>query len=135
MSTAKRAEIRAVRRWLVPTVCLLAAGGYLAVFLAAGKVGLAIACAAIMLAYGGILLIFSRRSEVAAILRDDGRDERRAAINLRASALTLQVLVVVAIIMLFVQLARGHDPGDWGTICAIGGGTYIAGIVFFARRG
>ena len=135
MSTAKRAEIGAVRRWLVPAVCLLAAGGYLAVFLSAGKVALAIACAAIMLAYGGILVIFSRRSEVAAILRDDVRDERRAAINLRASALTLQVLVVVAIIMLFVQLTRGHGPGDWGTICAIGGGTYIAGIIFFARRG
>jgi uncharacterized membrane protein len=134
MSTVKRAEMRAVRRWLVPAVCLLAAGGYLAVFLSAGKVGLAIACAAIMLAYGGILVIFSRRSEVAAILRDDGSDERRAAINLRASALTLQVLVVFAITMLFAQLARGHDPGDWGTICAIGGGTYIAAIIFFARR-
>ena len=135
MSTAKRAEMGAARRWLVPAVCLLAAGGYLAVFLSAGKVALAIACAAIMLVYGGILVIFSRRSEVAAILRDDGRDERRAAINLRASALTLQVLVIVAIIMLFVQLARGHDPGAWGTICAIGGGTYIAAIIFFARRG
>lgn len=47
----------------------------------------------------------------------------------------LVVVVVVAIIMLFVQLARGHGPGNWGTICAIGGGTYIAGIIFFARRG
>jgi hypothetical protein len=41
------------RRWLVPAVCL-AACGYLAVFLAAGKVGMAIACGAIMLAYGGM---------------------------------------------------------------------------------
>ncbi len=134
MSTAKRSEMGTVRRWLVPAVCLLAAGGYLAVFLSAGKVALAITCAAIMLAYGGILVIFSRHSEVAAILRDDGRDERRAAINLRASALTLQVLVVVALAMLFVQLAQGHDPGAWGAICAVGGGTYIAGIIFFARR-
>jgi uncharacterized membrane protein len=134
MSTAKRAEMGAVRRWLVPALCLLAAGGYLAVFLSAGKVGPAIACAAIMLAYGAVLVIFSRRSEVAAILRDDGRDERRAAINLRASALTLQVLIIVSLVMLFVQLVRGHDPGTWGTICAIGGGTYIAGIIFFARR-
>jgi drug/metabolite transporter superfamily protein YnfA len=135
MSTVKRAEMNAARRWLVPAVCLLAACGYLAVFLAAGKVGLAIACAAIMLAYGGILVVFSRRSEVAAILRDDGRDERRAAINLRASALALQVLVVVALTMLFVELAQGHNPGAWGTICAVGGGAYIAGIIFFSRRG
>jgi uncharacterized membrane protein len=134
MSTAKRTETGRLQRWRVPAVCLLAAGGYLAVFLSAGKVAVAFACAAIMLVYGAILVIFSRRSEVAAILRDDGQDERRAAINLRASALTLQVIVVVAITMLFIQLARGHDPGTWGTICAVGGATYVAGIIFFARR-
>ena len=86
-----------------------------------------------MLAYGGALVLFSRRSEVAAILRDDGRDERRAAINLRASALTLQVLVVLALTMVLVELAKGHDPGAWGTICAVGGGTYFAGVILFSR--
>jgi hypothetical protein len=135
MSTARQREIGGARRWLVPAICVLGAGGYLAVFLSTGKVGLAIACAAIMLAYGAIIVIFSRRSDVAAILRDDGQDERRLAINLRASALALQVIAIVALTMAFIQLAKGGDPGTWGTICAVGGGSYLAGIVFFARRG
>jgi uncharacterized membrane protein len=134
MSTAKR-EVRGARRWAVPVLCVVAAGGYLAVFLSTGQVALALVCAGIMLAYGAALVLFSRRSEVAAILRDDSRDERRAAINLRASALTLQVLVVLALTMAFVELAKGRDPGTWGTICAVGGGTYIVGVIFFSRRG
>ena len=134
MSTTRQREMGAARRWAVPAICVLAAGGYLAVFLSAGKVAPAIWCAAIMLVYGAILVIFSRRSEVAAILRDDARDERRAAINLRASALTLQVLTILALTMAFIQLAKGHDPGAWGMICAVAGGTYLAGVIFFTRR-
>jgi hypothetical protein len=42
---------------------------------------------------------------------------------------------VVALTMAFIQLARGHDPGSWGTICAVTGVTYLAGVIFFARRG
>jgi uncharacterized membrane protein len=135
MSTVRQREMSGARRWVVPAVCVLAAGGYLAVFLSTGKVALAIACAAIMLAYGAVLVIFSRRSEVAAILRDDPRDERRLAINLRASAVSLQVIAVVAVTMAFIELARGRDPGSWGTICAVAGGSYIVGVIFFARRG
>lgn len=133
MSTAQR-DRGVARRWLVPAVCVLAAGGYLAVFLPTGKVAAGIWCAAIMLLYGAILVVFSRRSEIAAILRDDGRDERRAAINLRASALALHVLVVLALTMAFIDLARGRGPGAWGAVCAVGGVTYLVGVVFFARR-
>jgi hypothetical protein len=135
MSTVRQREMGSARRWVVPALCVLGAGGYLAVFLSTGQVGPAIACAAIMLAYGAIIVIFSRRSEVAAILRDDSRDERRMAINMRASALALQVIAIVALTMAFIQLAKGGDPGAWGTICAVGGGSYLAGVIFFARRG
>jgi hypothetical protein len=50
-----------VRRWAAPALCVLAAGGYLAVFLSTGQVATAIWTAAIMLAYGTVLVIFSRR--------------------------------------------------------------------------
>jgi uncharacterized membrane protein len=119
----------------VPAVCVVGAGGYLAVFLPSGKTTAAITCAAIMLAYGALLVTFSRRSDIAAILRNDGQDERRHAINMRASVLTLQVITALAVIMLFVNLAQGHDPGSWGDICAVGGLSYIGGIVLFTRRG
>ena len=135
MSTSERGKGGGARKWAVPATCVLAAGAYLGVFLATGQVGSALVSAGIMLGYGAVLVAFSRRSEVIAILRDEGRDERRAAVNLRASALTLHVIVVLAIVMAFVQLAEGHGPGAWGTICAVGGGTYIAGTILFARLG
>ena len=133
MSTARR-EWGGARRWAVPGLCVVAAGGYLAIFLSTGKVALAIICAGIMLVYGAVLVVFSRRNEVAAILRDDRTDERHVRINLRASALTLQVLVLLALAMAFDKLVNGQDPGPWGTFCAVGGVTYFAGVIFFSRR-
>jgi hypothetical protein len=34
-------------------------------------------------------------------------------INLRASALTAYSVILVAVVMAFVELARGRDPGPW----------------------
>lgn len=135
MSTARSAEMSVVRRFAVPAVCVLAAGGYAAVFLAHHDVAAAIAGAAIMLAYGAVLVVFSRRSEVAALLRDTANDERHAQINLRACALALYAVVTVAVVMTFINLARDGNPGTWGNVCAILGASYIAGIVLFSRRG
>ena len=41
MSMARSAEVSTVRKWLVPGGCVLAAGGYAAVFLAHGDVSTA----------------------------------------------------------------------------------------------
>ena len=135
MSTARPAEMSRVRRFAVPALCVLAEGGYAAVFLAHHDVAMAIAGAAIMLAYGTLLVMFSRRSEVAALLRDTANYERHALINLRASALALYAVVTVAVVMTFINLARNGNPGTWGTVCTILGASYIAGIVLFSRRG
>jgi hypothetical protein len=135
MSTARSAEMRKMRKWLVPATCVLAAGGYAAVFLARGDVATAVWAAGIMLAYGAVLVAFSRRSEVAALLRDSGHDERQAQINLRASALTAYSVILLAVGMGFVELARGRDPGPWGVICAVAGLTYLVSIIVLSRRG
>jgi hypothetical protein len=124
-----------MRKWLVPATCVLAAGGYTAVFLARGDVATAVWAAGIMLAYGAVLVAFSRRSEVAALLRDSGHDERQVQINLRASALTAYSVILLAVVMGFVELARGRDPGPWGVICAVAGLTYLVSIVVLSRRG
>jgi hypothetical protein len=135
MSTARPAEMSRIRRFAVPALCVLAAGGYAAAFLAHHDVAMAIAGATIMLAYGAVLVVTSRRSEVAALLRDTANDEWHAQINLRASALALYAVVTVAVVMMFINLARTGDPGTWGTVCAILGAAYIAGIVLYSRRG
>lgn len=81
MSTVRPTEMSKVRRFAVPAFCVLAAGGYAAVYLAHHDVAMAIAGAAIMLAYGAVLVVFSRRSEVAALLRDTAQDEWHALIK------------------------------------------------------
>lgn len=118
MSTARSAEMSRVRRFAVPALCVLAAGGYAAVFLAHHDVAMAIAGAAIMLAYGAVLVVFSRRSEVAALLRDTANDERHAQINLRASALALYAVVTVAVVMMFIILWPGPAIRVPGAPCA-----------------
>lgn len=124
-----------LRKYSVPAFCVLAAGGYAAVFLAHHDVPMAIAGVVIMLGYGTVVTVFSRRSEVAALLSDTAHDERHAQINLRASALAMYAAVAFAVVMAFVGLARTGNAGDWGTMCAVLGVGYITGIVVFSRRG
>ena len=134
MSTTRTGETRNARRWLVPGLCVVFAAGYAAVFLANDRPLLAALGAGVMLAYGLVLVVFSRRSEAIALLREDAPDERRAMITTKAAATTLYALVVLSIAMLFVRLARGQDPGAWGVVCAVGGLVFIVSIVYESRR-
>ncbi len=134
MSTARSTEMSRLRRYSVPAFCVLAAAGYVAVFLAHHDVPMAVAGAVIMLGYGAVVTVFSRRSEVAALLSDTAHDERHAQINLRAGALAFYAAVAVALVMAFVGLARTGNAGDWGAMCAVLGIGYITGIVIFSRR-
>jgi hypothetical protein len=133
MSTTRTGEMKDNRRWAVPGLCVVFAAAYAAVFLAHHKPALAAAGAAVMLAYGAVV-VFSGRSEAVALLRDDGRDERRSVIMTKAAANTLYLLVALALVMLFVRLARGTDPGAWGVICAVGGAGFILSIIWESRR-
>ena len=134
MSTTRTGEARSARRWLVPGLCVVFAAGYAAVFLAHHRPLLAVVGASVMLAYGLVLVVFSRRSEAIALLREDATDERRSMITTKAAASTLYVLVVLAVVMVFVRLARGMDPGEWGVICGVGGAAFIISIIYESRR-
>jgi hypothetical protein len=56
MQTESGTKPGRVHTWAVPVVCVLAAAGYAVVFLAHGKVVDAVLAAAVMLAYGGLLI-------------------------------------------------------------------------------
>ncbi|MGH3382478.1 MAG: hypothetical protein ACRDP6_47890 [Actinoallomurus sp.] len=134
MSTTRIGEMKNARRWRVPALCVVFAIAYAAVFLAHHRPGLAAAGAGLMLAYGAVLVIFSRRSEAVALLRDDAADERRAMITTKAAANTFYVLVVVSLVMAFVQLARNLTLGTWGIVCVIGGFAFMALLIWESRR-
>jgi uncharacterized membrane protein len=122
------------RRWRVPVVCALAACAYLGIFLAQGKLALALAASGIMLGYGAVLLLLRGRSDTAAVLSEYRVDERRQQINQRAAWLSVNVAAVAAITGGLAQIASGHDPGAWGIMCVVIAVSYLAGIVFYSHR-
>ena len=134
MSTTRTDEMKNARRWLVPGLCVFFAIAYAAVFLYRHNPVSAAIGAGVMLAYGLVLVIFSRRSETVALLREDAPDERRSMITTRAAASTLYALVVLALVMVFVRLARGEDPGAWGVVCAVAGLVFLVSVAYHSRR-
>jgi hypothetical protein len=121
-------------RWRVPAVCVLAACGYLGLFLARGEPVLAVVASGLMIGYGAILLLARGRSDVAAVLSEYRTDERRQQINMRAALLSVNVAAVAAVTGGIVELAAGHDPGAWGIMCVVIGVSYVAGVIFYSRR-
>jgi hypothetical protein len=89
---------------------------------------------AIMTALGAVFL-FGGRSETIRGLRGDGRDERFRMIDVHATALAGLAVILAIIIAFIVELARGHSGDPYGWLGAIGGLTYIAGVVVFRMRG
>ncbi|MGN6681413.1 MAG: hypothetical protein ACTHKL_26910 [Streptosporangiaceae bacterium] len=83
----------------------------------------------------GLLLLAGGRSETIRGLRGDGRDERFAQIDLRATAFSGLAVIVALIVAWLVQVASGHSgrPYDW--LLAIAGLAYLLAIVLLRWRG
>ena len=138
MSTTRDTERtdRIRGRWLVFATCVAAAAAYLGIGLARHEVGFAIAGPLIMLGYGAGLLLFGRRNEIVGLLAGTGSDERRVAVQLRATAAMGQVLVVVLLGGALVTLAAGSDLAwTFCWLCAVAGATFIGATAWFAHRG
>jgi hypothetical protein len=65
----------------------------------------------------GLFLMLAGRSETIRGLQGDGRDERFAQIDLRATAVAGLALISVLIVAWLVEIARGHtvSPYFWLT--------------------
>jgi len=83
----------------------------------------------------GLIFLLAGRSETIRGLRGDGRDERFAQIDLRATAVTGLTLLVALIVAWLVAIARSQNgrPYDW--LLAIGGLSYLLAVVWFRWRG
>jgi hypothetical protein len=128
---------RGTRRgsWTVPVAATLVGGLFLVIYLAHHDAGMAISGLIIMLLYAALLVLGSRRSEAVALLRGETGDERRRAIELHASALTLHVLTLVLVGGYVVTLIQGRESMTWAGLCAVLGGTYLVSTIVLTRRG
>jgi len=121
-------------RWLMPAGCVLLGcvvllAGWLGGQLVTGLIGL------VVMAAFGLFIALAGRSETIRGLRGDGRDERFAQIDLRATAATGMVLIVAVIVAFLVEIARGHDGSPYTWLGALAGIAYAAAVAFLRWRG
>ena len=135
MSTTERTLRDKIRRWQVPALAVLLGAVFGVSALARGRIGLGLAMAGIMFAYAAFLVLVSRASEPASGLRGDSADERRTQLQLRANAMTGNVLLTVVLAGFLVQIVRGADATVWALLGVVGGATYLASVFFYSQRG
>lgn len=121
-------------RWFLP---LFAIALGLVVFIAqwiGGDPGSGLVSFAIVAGFG-LLVLLGGRSETIRGLRGDGRDERFSKIDIHATAIAGLAVIGAIIIASIVELARGHSPGPYGWLAAIGAIAYLTAIIVFRIRG
>ena len=103
--------------------------GWLGHQLVTGLIGL------VVMACFGLLIALAGRSETIRGLRGNGRDERFAEIDLRATAASGLVLIIAVIVAFLVEIARGHDGSPYTWLGGLAGVAYVAAVAFLGWRG
>jgi len=89
----------------------------------------------VMVGFAALLLALSGRSELLGILREPRREERWAALDLHATAVTGLVLITACVGVWLWEVAHGRDGSPYGQLCALAGLTYLAALAVMRRRG
>ncbi|MFC5148663.1 hypothetical protein [Streptomyces aureoversilis] len=126
---------RTPMRWAVLAVTVVAGAAMAVVMAVRGDLMMAVVLPAISIGYGLIVTFSAPRSDVAAQLSGHEEDERRQLINLRASAMTGNVLVAALLCGIAYELARDELGGPFTMLSALAGFTYIAASAAYTRTG
>jgi cobalamin synthase len=122
-------------KWFLPSFSLFLGLVMLAVSWLGGHLGQGLISLAVLAAFGLFILLAGRRSETIRGLRGDGRDERFAQIDLRASAVSGLAVIVALIVAWLVATARGQSGDPYGWLLAIAGLAYALAVGWFRWRG
>ena len=82
----------------------------------------------------GLIFLLGGRSELIRALRGDGRDEYWQRIDVHATALAGNVLIVAIIGMCAWEWAHGEDGSPYAQLGAIAGLAYVAALGFLRWR-
>ena len=82
-----------------------------------------------ILAAFGALLLLGGRSESVRGMRGDGRDERWAVIDLRATALAGFAVIAAVIVGFVVEVGHGRSGNPYMWLGALAGLTYLIGLL------
>ncbi|MEU1676707.1 hypothetical protein ABZ752_32415 [Streptomyces roseifaciens] len=134
MSTTS-STARTPMRWAVLAVTVVAGAAMAVVMAVRGDLMLAVLLPAISIGYGLVVTFSASRSDVAAQLSGHEEDERRQLINLRAGAMTANVLVAALLCGVAYELARDELGGPFTILSALAGLTYIVSSAAYTRTG
>lgn len=125
---------RCSSRWQVPVVAVAAGLVMLGAQWSAGYPGRGLVSLGIMVAFAAVLVVFSGRSGMVAVMRDPSTDERTALLDLRATAFAGVVVIVVVVGAFVYELARGNDGAPYTWLAAVAGASYLAALAVLHRR-
>ena len=121
-------------RWWMPLVSLALGGLVLAAMAIGGDAGGGLKGFAIMAAVAALFWL-GGRSDTLAGLGGPGRDERWAAIDVRATAFAGVVLVAVLSGSWLWELSQGEDGRPYSQVLAVGGIAYLVAVAVLRHRG
>jgi hypothetical protein len=133
METAMRDKRFWRSRWWMPLFSLALGAAMFGAFAIGGDAGQGALSFGVMAAVAA-LFWFGGRSETLRGLGGPGRDERWAAIDLRASAIAGFVVITAIIGGWLWEVANGDDGSPYVQLGAVGGIAYIAAVAFLRRR-
>jgi hypothetical protein len=119
-------------RWSLPLRLLALGAAMFGAFAIGDKPGDGVFAFGVMAALAAVFL-FGGRSETLRGL-GPGRDERWAAIDLKASAFAGLVLITAVIGAFLYEIANGDDGSPYAALGAISGVAYLVGAAVLHRR-
>ena len=121
-------------KWLVPAFSVAMGMLFLGVQWASGDLGGGLVSLAIMVGLAAVLVAFSGRSALVEVMRNPQADERSAMLDLRATAFSGLVLILVVIGAVVYELARGQNPSPYAQLGATAGVAYLVALIGLQRR-
>ena len=120
-------------RWFLPLFCVALGAVMLAALWIGGHAGDGFGALGLMT---GVALVFllGGRSETIRGLRGDGRDERFALIDLKATAFAGLAIIIAVIVAFLVEIGHGRSGAPYDWLGAIGGLGYLLAILTLRWR-
>lgn len=107
---------------------------YLVAAAVGGRPQLGAEMLALMIICAGGLVVAGRNETVRGMTRADSRDERFARIDLRATASTCVVLILVIVAGFVFELAHGRSGAPYWWMGMIAGIVYVVSVVILRFR-
>ena len=121
-------------RWWAPGYSLALGAIVFAAFAIGGNAADGAKALALFAIVAAVFWFGAPHSDTLGGLGGSGRDERWAAIDLRASAFGGFVVILAAAGAWLYELAEGRDGDPYGQLLGVGGIAYVAAIAFLRRR-